>query len=31
LGIVNSPPFQMRRTEEPGLAKTEMVPGDPHQ
>jgi hypothetical protein len=31
LGIVNSQPFQMRRTEDPGPAKTEMVAGDPHQ
>jgi len=31
LGIVNSPPFQMRRTEQTGPAKTEMAPGDLHQ
>ncbi len=31
MGIVNSPPFQMRRTEEPGPAKTEMGAADPHQ
>jgi hypothetical protein len=32
MGIVNSPPFQMRRTEDPGPAKTEMAAGnDPHQ
>jgi len=31
MGIVNSPPFQMRRTEDPGPAKTEMGAGDPHQ
>jgi hypothetical protein len=31
MGIVESPPFQMRRTEDPGPAKTEMVAGDPHQ
>jgi hypothetical protein len=30
MGIVNSPPFQMRRTEDPGPAKTEMgAGGDP--
>jgi len=31
MGIVESPPFQMRRTEDPGQAKTDMVAGDPHQ
>jgi Protein of unknown function (DUF1592)/Protein of unknown function (DUF1588)/Protein of unknown function (DUF1595)/Protein of unknown function (DUF1585) len=31
MGIVDSPPFQMRRTEDPGPAKTEMAAGDPHQ
>jgi hypothetical protein len=31
MGIVNSAPFQMRRTEDPGPAKSEMGAGDPHQ
>ena len=31
LGIVNSPPFQMRRTEEPGPSKSEMVAAEPRQ
>ena len=31
MGIVNSVPFQMRRAEEPGPPKSDMVAGDPHQ
>lgn len=31
MGIVNSPPFRMRRTEDPGPAKSEMAAGDQRQ